>query len=250
VGLNKPKTKLVIFQLLKQILSPAKWVREVRSDLILQTMIGHITPSRTALYSFRNRVGTVIDLINQHLIKESIEHKILSPTVGVMDGTSIRSYGSRHRIVNQKTLTRRRNELADVIRRENDPKSLLIIAICVSSSSTTLKKHNHTCPAGHAMPYKTCEKKRRTIVRPIGQELVEQQKAKMTEECATKSRKLRAQTIERTNADIKHRIGLRRFGSVTLERARNNLALANFVVNLMTIRRLLIEASKSAAATT
>ena len=56
--------KLVIFQLLKQILSPAKWVREVGSDLILQTIIGHITTSRTALYSFRNRVGTVIDLIN------------------------------------------------------------------------------------------------------------------------------------------------------------------------------------------
>jgi len=36
-----------------------------------------------------------------------------------MDGTSRRSYSSRHRIVDQKTLTRRGNELADVIRREN-----------------------------------------------------------------------------------------------------------------------------------
>ena len=85
---------------------------------------------------------------------------------------------------------------------------------------------------------------------PIGQEVVEQQKAKMTGECAAKSRVLRAQTIERTNADIKHRIGLRRFGSVTLERARNNLALANSVLNLMTVRRLLIEAANSASATT
>jgi len=99
------------------------------------------------------------------------------------------------------------------------------------------------------MPYKTREIKGRTIVRPIGQEIVEQQKAKMREECATKSRQLRAQTIVRTNADIKHRIGRRRFGSVTLERARNNLALANFVLNLMTVRRLLIEAAKSGSAT-
>ena len=145
------------------------------------------------------------------------------------------------------------------------------------------EEHNHTCPAGHAMPYKTREvkrrsggtviierfqqseeicqacplakqclngTKRRTIVRPIGQEIVEQQRAKMTKECAATSRKLRAQTIERTNADIKHRIGLRRFGSVTLERARNNLALAIFVLNLMTVRRLLIEAANSASATT
>ena len=101
--------KLTIYQILKQHLSPAKWAREVLSDLILQKLIGHITPSRTSLYNFRDRVGEIIELIFRSLLTQSIEHQILDPTVGVMDGTSVRSYGSRHRIVNQKTLTRRRD---------------------------------------------------------------------------------------------------------------------------------------------
>ena len=432
--------KLTIFQILKQNLSPAKWAREVWSDSILQKLIGHITPSRTALYSFYFRVGTIIDRISQSLITQSIEHEILTPSVGVMDGTSIRSYGSRHRIVNQKTLTRRRNELMDAIGRDipggfqaelpawmgktvkgriaqyenydkanailtqriaenakktkasrrpvdkifislsdpesalsrdkenvfcpmycgqilTDANSLLILGMSLSNNATDVgtigpmidqvearlgiklseihadaayaslldlkaclerevdvfapvqengltkakqsskvekriprdqfqynaETHSFTCPAGHAMPYRTRENKRRsngvvvierfqqsadicqacplaekclhgakqrTIVRPIGQEIVDQQKAKMTDERAAASRVLRAQTIERTNAEIKQRIGLRRFGTVTLERAKNHLALTIFVLNLMTVRRLLIQAANSASATT
>ena len=111
--------KLTIFQILKKNLSPAKWAREVLSDSILQTLISSITPSRTALYNFQDRISTIIEQIGQSLITQSIEHEILAPSVAAVDGTSIRSYGSRHRIVNQKTLTRRRNELLDAIGRNN-----------------------------------------------------------------------------------------------------------------------------------
>ena len=85
--------------------------------------------------------------------------------------------------------------------------------------------------------------KQRSIARPIGYEVVEQQVAKMTDELASESRVLRAQTIERTNADIKQRIGVRRFGVTTLKRAKNFLALTVFVLNIMTVRRLLHAAS-------
>jgi len=50
--------------------------------------------------------------------------------------------------------------------------------------------------------------------------------------------------IERSNADIKQRMGLRRFGVITLQRAKTSLALAIFALNLMTVRRLLIQAEK------
>lgn len=432
--------KLTIYQILKQHLSPAKWAREVLSDSILQKLIGNLTPSRTSLYNFRDRVGKIIELIFQRLLTQSIEHEILDPRVGVMDGTSVRSYGSRHRIVNQKTLNRRRGQLADAIaidikgevqaklpmwmgktangrlsqqRRfdnanliltkritindakkkdlrhtvENifvslsDPeaalsrdkekvfcpmysaqlltntKSLLILGVELSSHATDVgtigpmidhvektlgikldqiyadsaytslldlraclerkveviapvqensftkgnqskkvgkqisrgqfqynaEAHCFTCPAGHTMPYtdrevmprangtviaerfrQSAEKcqacplakqclgggKQRSIRRTIGQEIIDQQKAKMTDEISADSRALRAQTIERTNAELKQRIGLRRLGAVTLKRAKNFLVLALFVLNLMTVRRLLIEASKPNLQTT
>lgn len=432
--------KLVVFQILKQHLSPAKWAREVHSDSILQSLIGGITPSRSALYSFRDRIGKIIDQINQCLLRQSIKHDLLAPTVAVMDGTSVRSYGSRHRIVNQKTLRRRRNELSEVIAddlrnkphtklptwmgqttsgrrsqldsydnahqillrrieenthkrkasrhhvdkiyislsdpesglsrdKENvfcpmycgqlvtDAKSLLILGSSLSNritdvgtigpmidqieSSIDIKldvihadsayaslmdlqvckarnveliapvhangitkekratkndkqlsrdlfqydiaKHTYTCPAGHPMPYldrdnrtratgilvmerfrqrtELCQAcplaakclrgtKQRSICRPIGQEVADKQKAKMTDELAMTSRVLRAQTIERTNADIKQRIGVRRFGLVTLQRAKQFLALTVFVLNLMTVRRLLLKASNPSPTTT
>lgn len=426
--------KLAIFQILKKNLSPAKWAREVLSDLILQTLISNITPSRTALYNFQDRIGTIIERIGQSLITQSIEHGILDPSVVAMDGTSIRSYGSRHRIVNQKTLTRRRNELSDAISRDNsvgidaalpawmgktangrlsqkenydkadlilaqriienatkrkasrrpvdqicislsdpesalsrdkenvycpmysgqlltDTKSSLILSMSLSSHITdvgtigpmidqvettfgiklndihadaaysslldvktclerkvnllapvqensltktnqankankqlsrdsfqyNVETHSYTCPAGHSMAYydrdnrkrsngvvvierfrqsaATCQAcplaaqclrgaKQRMVARAIGQEVIDAQKAKMTDEVAAASRVLRVQTVERTNADIKQRIGLRRFGVRTLRRAKCCLELTIFVLNLMTVRRLLIQASK------
>ena len=111
--------KLIIFQILKKNLSPAKWAREVLSDSILQTLIWNITPSRTALYNFQDRVGTIIERIDQSLITQAIQQKLPVPSVAALDGTSVRSYGLRHRIVNQKTLIRRRNELTDAITRDN-----------------------------------------------------------------------------------------------------------------------------------
>lgn len=432
--------KLAIFQILKKNLSPAKWAREVLSDSILQTLISNITPSRTALYNFQDRIGTIIERIGQSLIAHSIALGILEPSVVALDGTSIRSYGSRHRIVNQKTLSRRRNELSDAITRDNsgeicaaspawmgktvngrlsqkesydkadlilaqriienttkrkasrrpvdeifislsdpesalsrdkenvycpmycgqlltDTKSSLILSMSLSSHvtdvgkigpmidqvETTLgiklneihadaaysslldvkaclernvnllapvqensltkakqsnkapkqlsrehfqynpKTHSYTCPAGHAMAYydrdnrkrsngilvierfrqsavkcqacplaEQCLRgaKQRSVARTIGQEVIDAQKAKMTEEIAMASRVLRAQTVERTNADIKHRIGLRRFGVTTLQRAKNCLALTIFVLNLMTVRRLLVHASNPTKETT
>jgi len=432
--------KLMIFQILKKNLSPAKWAREVLSDLVLQTLISNITPSRTALYNFQDRIGTIIERIGQSLIAHSIGHGILDPSVVAMDGTSIRSYGSRHRVVNQKTLTRRRNELSNAIRFDNkgeidaalpawmgktlngrlsqkenydkadliltqriienstkrkasrrpvdeifislsdpesalsrdkenvycpmysgqlltDAKSSLILSMSLSCHvtdvgtigpmidqvETTLgiklkeihadaaysslldvktclernvnllapvqengltktnqsskankqlsrdhfrynpETHSYTCPAGHSMAYydrdnrkrvngiivierfrQSTEKcqacplalqclrgaKQRSVARAIGQEVVDAQKAKMTEKIALASRVLRAQTVERSNADIKQRIGLRRFGVTTLTRTKNYLAMTIFVLNLMTVRRLLIQTLKPTHETT
>lgn len=432
--------KLTIYQILKQHLSPSKWAREVLSDSIMQKLIGNIKPSRTALYNFRDRVGKLIDIVFQHLLVQSIDHGILDPTVGVIDGTSVRSYGSRHRIVNQATLNRRRIKLAEAISRDlknevqeklpmwmgktakgrlsqqekfdqanqiltqrivvNDSKrkdmrlpvekvfislsdpeaaisrdkekvfcpmycaqmitsteSLLILGMELSNHATDVgtigpmmdqveqtvgirmeriyadasytslldleacrdrkveiiapvqqnsftkenqsKKvdkqisrdqfqydgqgHCFICPAGHTMPYvgreilkrtngtvvierfrQSAEKchacplakqclgggTQRSIRRTIGQEIVDEQKAKMTDEISKSSRAIRAQTIERANADLKQRIGLRRLGAVTLRRAKNFIMLTLFVLNLMTVRRLLLQASKPDLETT
>lgn len=432
--------KLALYQIVKQHLSPSKWAREVDSDTVLQKLIGHITPSRTALYNFRDRIINITDGLLDQLITRAVGAGLLEPSHAALDGTSVRSRGSRHRVVNQITLKRRRIALAEAIatdtrgevqltlpkwmgktvigrllqqgkydkadailtsriqenstkrkdlRRDvkkiyislsdaesalsrdkewvfcpmynvqllTDTKSLLILGFDVSNQVTDVgtigpmidrvkripgvvleriyadsaytsqldleacrergveilapvhensftkdnqaKKtdqqiprdkftynadsHSFTCPAGHSMPYsdrevlkrvngevvrerfrqslENCQAcplaaqclrggKQRSISRMIGQEIVEEQKAKMTDDVARECRAIRAQTIEYTNANIKQRIGLRRFGVETIRRARSYLALTLFVLNLMTIRRLLIQDASQTLATT
>lgn len=432
--------KLALYQILKQHLSPSKWAREVGSDSILQKLIGHITPSRTALYNFRDRIIRITDVLLEQLITHSVGAGLLEPSDAAIDGTSVRSRGSRYRVVNQKTLQRRCSALEETIVadrrgevqstlpnwmgktekgritqqgkyvkadailtariRENstkrkdlrrdvnkifislsdaesalsrdkewvfcpmynvqlvtDTKSLLILGFDVSNEATdvgtigpmidkikripgvelkriyadsaytsqldleacrernveilgpvqensftkaqqakktdqqiprdkfkyNVDSHSFTCPAGHSMPYsnrevlkrvngevvrerfrqslENCQAcplaaqclrggKRRSVSRTVGQEIVEEQKAKMTDEIARECRAIRAQTIEYTNANIKQRIGLRRFGVETIRRASSYLALTILVLNLMTLRRLLInDANQSLAMT-
>ena len=430
--------KLALYQIVKQHLSPSKWAREVDSDTVLQKLIGHITPSRTALYNYRDRIINITDGLFEQLITHSVGAGLLERSDAAIDGTSVRSRGSRHRVVNQSTLKRRRNALAEAIaidiqgevqstlpkwmgktvvgritqqgkydkadailtariqenstkrkdsRRDvkkiyislsdaesalsrdkefvfcpmynvqlvTDTKSLLILGFDVSNEASDvgtigpmidkvkripgveLKRiyadsaytsqldleacrernveilapvqensftkshqaektdqqiprdkftynadtHSFTCPAGHSMPYSKSEVvnrvngevvrerflqslencqacplaaqclrggKQRSVSRTIGYEIVEEQKAKMTEEVARECRAIRAQSIEYTNANIKQRIGLRRFGVETIRRARSYLALTLFVLNLMNIRRLLIQVSNQSLA--
>jgi len=138
--------------------------------------------------------------------------------------------------------------------------------------------HTYSCPAGHAMRCSTKEvrkqpsgdvvvehfkqskekcqacplvnqclrgaTKHRTIRRMVGQEIIDHHKMKMNGALMRSSREIRAQTVERVNADIKQRIGLRRFKAVTLKRAKACLAAVVFILNLMTVRRMLLESLK------
>lgn len=132
----------------------------------------------------------------------------------------------------------------------------------------------YTCPSGHPMPLRhtakinrfdgavrtqslyqmqatTCQscplfskcvkngKKSRTITRIEGQEFVDAQKAKMTDEVCKKSRAIRAQTAEKTNADIKIRTRLARLTSYTSDRSRTVLALHTVAFNVLLLYRLI-----------
>ena len=142
--------------------------------------------------------------------------------------------------------------------------------------------HSYSCPAGHAMPYRQSETRRqvsgdvvyerfivdadvckqcplivaclngakkKTIRRLVGQEIVDAQKAKMTDSVALASRVMRAKTVERTNADIKERISLRRFGAIGMAGAKTCISTVAMVLNLMTLRTLLRKAATKKAAT-
>jgi transposase len=110
-----PLLKMVLYQYLKGRRSPATWEEEARINEAMQWLGRGYTPARSTWYEFRDRVGAVIEELNQQLVQQAIDQEHLDPTTVAQDGTSIAACASRHRMVNQDTLHRRQQLLGTVI---------------------------------------------------------------------------------------------------------------------------------------
>lgn len=107
--------KMVLYQYLKGNRSPANWEEQARFNEAMQWLGFGYTPARRTWYDFRDRVGLVIEALHRELVQQAIEQGHLDPTTGAQDGTSIAACASRHRMVNQETLTKRQQFLAAAI---------------------------------------------------------------------------------------------------------------------------------------
>ena len=106
---------MVLYQYLKGRRSPATWEEEARLNEAMQWLGRGYTPARRTWYEFRDRVGGVIDQLNQQLVQQAIDQGHLDPTTAAQDGTSIAACASRHRMVNQETLQKRQQLLGEFI---------------------------------------------------------------------------------------------------------------------------------------
>lgn len=107
--------KMVLFQYLKGRRSPATWEEEARLNEAMQWLGYGYTPARRTWYDFRDRVGAVIESLHIQLVQQAIRQGHLDPTSAAQDGTSIAACASRHRMVNQSTLVKRKSLLDEVI---------------------------------------------------------------------------------------------------------------------------------------
>jgi transposase len=107
--------KVVLYEILNARRSPAQWARDIRENVALLWLGRGIQPSRTALYNFRDRVGSVIDQVHATLVRQAMAEGLVHPEEGVQDGTTARACASRHRLVNRDTLCGRRRELQAVL---------------------------------------------------------------------------------------------------------------------------------------
>jgi len=107
--------KMVLYQYLKKHSSPAQWFEEAKLNKAMQCLGRGYQPARRTWYDFRDRVGEVIDSLHQQFIARAIAQQHLDPTVGVQDGTTFAACASRHRMVNEATLEKRRQLLSEVV---------------------------------------------------------------------------------------------------------------------------------------
>jgi len=107
--------KMVLFEYLQGRLSPAQWYRDAKEHDAMRWLGRGIEPSRTAWYRFRDRMTDVVKQLHQDLIQRAVDQDFIAAQVGVQDGTTIAACASRHRVVNQPTLVKRRAFLEQAI---------------------------------------------------------------------------------------------------------------------------------------
>jgi transposase len=113
-----PLLKMVLFQYLKGIQSPAKWYDEADLNEAMQWLGRGYKPARRTWYDFRDRLSKVIEQVHRQIVTRAIAEKHLDPTTGVQDGTTVAACASRHRTVTQATLDQRSGQLAQIIKGE------------------------------------------------------------------------------------------------------------------------------------
>ena len=107
--------QMVLYLLLKGVASPAQWFEQAKINEAVQWLGYGYCPSRRTWYDFRDRIGACIDQLHTQLIRNAMEQGHVDPQVGVQDGTSVAACASRHRMVNEETLSKRRVYLDDLI---------------------------------------------------------------------------------------------------------------------------------------
>ena len=106
---------MVLYQYLKGSQSPATWHEQASLNEAMQWIGFGYRPARRTWYEFRDRVGGVIEDLHEQLIHRGINEGLVDPTTGVQDGTFIAACASRHRMVNQSKLEKRRELLARIL---------------------------------------------------------------------------------------------------------------------------------------
>ena len=106
---------MIIYLILKGIASPARWHEEAGLNEAVQWLGYGYQPSRRTWYDFRDRMADCIDSLHEKLIQSGIEQQLVDSTVGVQDGTSIAACASRHRMINEQTLAKRKELLDKLI---------------------------------------------------------------------------------------------------------------------------------------
>jgi transposase len=103
--------KIVLYETSEGHLSPAQWARHVRDSDALRWLGQGIQPSRSALYTFRDRLSQPVFEMHAQAIRQAIAEGLTAAEVAVLDGTSVRACASRHQLVNEDKLAKRLQEL-------------------------------------------------------------------------------------------------------------------------------------------
>lgn len=113
---------IVLFMILRGVGSPARWAENAGTKDQCKLLGRGITPSRTAMYDFRDRAAKFIHDANDLAVGDAIDEGLINPTDGCLDGTFVSATASRHRVYRISQISKRLGVIKRAIAQRDDPK--------------------------------------------------------------------------------------------------------------------------------
>jgi transposase len=109
--------KAVLYEMHNKRPSPAQWARDVRESEPVRWLLFGLEPSRARLYDFRDRLAPFWLDWNAQVLHVALEEDLTPATRVALDGSSVAAHASRRQLLNEERLQKRREVLADSLRR-------------------------------------------------------------------------------------------------------------------------------------
>jgi transposase len=106
--------KAVLYELHSGRRRPAQWFRDAPESGPLRWLLRGCQPSRSAWYAFRDRVDGLDHLCNAQVLHQATQEGLTPARRASVDGTLLPANASRHRLLNEEVLGRRRTQLEQV----------------------------------------------------------------------------------------------------------------------------------------
>lgn len=111
----EPMLKAVLYEMQQGRTKPAEWARDVVDSRPPQWLVMGLRPTRSRWYEFRDRLGPVLDQLNQQVVQAALCEGLTTAARSAQDGTTIAAHASRHQLLRPKTLERRTMQLRQAV---------------------------------------------------------------------------------------------------------------------------------------
>jgi transposase len=110
--------KMVLYEHQKGQPRPTQWLEDLEKNIAVQWLTFGITPSRSVLYEFRDRVQSFLAGLNQQVIETAIAEKRTGASKASLDGSFVAANASRHRLLTLKMVEQRLQQLDQEIAKD------------------------------------------------------------------------------------------------------------------------------------
>lgn len=99
--------KFVLYQHALGNVKPGQWAENLIFDNKSQWLTFGMRVSRTAMYNFRDRMATIIEKLNDQVVRSSVDQGLIDPKRASLDGTYIAANASRNKLLNHRKVQQR-----------------------------------------------------------------------------------------------------------------------------------------------